>query len=75
MTPDELDQQIANLPEKLTWGTSLTESGDEQVADIKKRIQQLTAKIDAWYKHENYQMKISDILLESIESIHTLPRQ
>ena len=53
MTPGELDQQIANLPEKLTWGTSLTESGDEQVADIKKRIQQLTAKIDAWYKHEN----------------------
>jgi hypothetical protein len=53
MTPEELDQQIANLPEKLTWGNSLTESNDEQVADIKKRIHQLTAKIDAWHKHEN----------------------
>jgi hypothetical protein len=53
MTPEELDQQIANLPEKLTWGNPLTESNDEQVADIKKRIQQLTANIDAWHKHEN----------------------
>ena len=26
----------------------MTESSDEPVADIKKRIQQLTAKIDAW---------------------------
>jgi archaellum component FlaC len=47
---DNIDQQIAQLPEKLTFGSSVSEASEQVVTDIKNRIKELTDEIDQLYR-------------------------
>jgi hypothetical protein len=54
MTPEELNQKIAQLPEKLVWGqpSNLAES-TESVESIIRQIDQLSLEISAWCNNKN----------------------